>query len=99
MGTAWGRALEASRCDRNLGGGNAQLTSRHQPAMNRPSRSHGPPFLGTTFGGFPLVLPPTGVSVAFEIPPGLAGFSIISQGISVNGGPLYFTDAHETVLH
>ncbi len=55
--------------------------------------------LGTTIGTFPLVLPPSGTQVAILIPPGVAGYSIVAQGVATNGGPLTFTDAHETILH
>ncbi|HEX5050629.1 MAG TPA: alkaline phosphatase PhoX [Planctomycetota bacterium] len=57
------------------------------------------PLVGGYVGQFPTVLPYGGSSTAVLVPPGLAGLSIMVQGLAVAPtGELVLTDGHEVVL-
>lgn len=57
------------------------------------------PLMGGPVGQFWTVLPYGGSSTAVQVPPFLAGISVITQGIAVAAnGSLVCTDAHEIVL-
>lgn len=53
---------------------------------------------GGPTGQFLTVLPHGGFAVGMLVPPGLAGLSVMVQGIGVSHGMLVLSDAHEVVL-
>lgn len=53
---------------------------------------------GGPTGQFVTVMPQGGYSVGLLVPPGLAGLSVMVQGIGVDNGALLLTNAHEVVL-
>jgi hypothetical protein len=56
------------------------------------------PWTLLTVGASPS-LPAAGSTTSTAVPPGLAGWSAIVQGIAVADGALVLTDAHEIVLN
>jgi len=56
--------------------------------------------IGVIAGTWGQLLPSIGSTTSVFVPPGLAGFSVIAQGVAyANGNSLVLTDGHEFVLH